>query len=540
MHSPALALAWQLWGRHRLGLAVVAAALLTCATLSHALPADTWDRTHAALCTMQFVFALLYVAAAFAFGFECQLEAKESGFPARMFTLPVRTGVLVGWPMLQGMAAVALLWAAWAYFVLRPSGIEAPLAMTALLAAAFVAVLQALLWSPFGLPWVRVLVAVLVLPTLLLSPLFAPTLGATETGLLYLFAALVPAAFVVAFTGVARARRGENPDWQARPASSLLGAARPDERPCRPFSSPQRAQFWFEWRRHFLTFPVVVGCFLLLHLAMILWVEQRPENRIRLGLNFLFFPTLLAPFLGCFLGRAGASAGNPYPLSSFTATRPVSAGTLVAAKLKVAALGTLAAWALVLVAASVWARAAGIDERLPAWWSHLVQEHGAWKVGAALLLILVGLFLITWKLLVDSLFLGLAGRPWIFRGALMAYGLGPTLALTQAVRWMDRAEFGDSVWDALTGWAAGAVLLKLLAAAAVLAALVRQGLVGARPLAKGLACWLLLAGGLFVLARTVVPAGSVPTSLIACGVVLALPLARLAAAPLALAWNRHR
>lgn len=540
MRSPALALAWQLWGRHRRGLAVVAAALLVCAALAHALPADTWDRTNAALPSMQFVFALLYVAAAFAFGFECQLEAKESGFPARMFTLPVRTGVLVGWPMLQGMAAVALLWAAWAYFVLRPSGIEAPLAMTALLAAAFVAVLEALLWSPFGLPWVRVLAAVLLLPTLLLSPLFGPALGATETGLLWLFAALVPAAFVVAFAGVARARRGDNPDWQARSITPLPRAARFDVRPQRPFPSPQRAQFWFERRRHFLTFPVAVGCFLLLHLAMILWVEQRPENRIKLGLNFLFCPPLLAPFLGCFLGRAGASAGNPYPLSSFTATRPVSAGTLVAAKLKVAALGTLAAWALVLVAALVWARAAGIDERLPAWWSHLVREHGAWKVGAAVLLAVIGLYLITWKLLVDSLFLGLAGRPWIFRGALLAYGLGPTFALTQAVRWMDRAQFSATLWDTLSWWAAGAVLLKLLAAGVVLHALLRSGLVEARTLTKLLGVWLLLAGGLFALASAVVPAGAIPASLIARGVVLALPLARLAAAPLAMAWNRHR
>jgi hypothetical protein len=539
MRSPALALAWQLWGRHRRGLAVVMAILLVFAVLQRALPAGALEMEHAALCSMQFVFALLYVAAAFAYGFECQLEARESGFPARMFTLPVRTGVLVGWPMLQGAAAVALLWAAWVHFVLRPSGIETPLGMTALLAAAFVAVLQALLWSPFGLPWVRVLVAVLALPTLLLSPLFGPALGATETGLLCLFAALIPAAFVVAFAGVARARRGENPQWQGL-SGPLAGAARPDARPRRPFPSPQRAQFWFEWRRHGLTFPVVVGCFLVLHLAMILWVEQRPENRVRLGLNFLFFPTLLAPFLGCFLGRPGPSAGNPYPLSSFTATRPVSVATLVAAKVKVAALGTLAAWALVLAAASVWLRAAGIDERVPAWWNQLVQEQGAWKVWATVLLALVGLYLITWKLLVDSLFLGLAGRAWIFRGALVAYGLGPTLALTQAVRWMDRAEFGDSVWDALTGWAVGAVLLKLLAAGAVLQALVRRGLVEARMLAKLVGVWLLLAGGLFALAYAVVPAGAVPVSLIVCGVVLSLPLARLAAAPLALAWNRHR
>lgn len=157
-----------------------------------------------------------------------------------------------------------------------------------------------------------------------------------------------------------------------------------------------------------------------------------------------------------------------------------------------------------------------------------------------MLLAVIGLYLITWKLLVDSLFLGLAGRPWIFRGALLAYGLGPTFALTQAVRWMDRAQFSATLWDTLSWWAAGAVLLKLLAAGVVLHALLRSGLVEARTLTKLLGVWLLLAGGLFALASAVVPAGAIPASLIARGVVLALPLARLAAAPLAMAWNRHR
>jgi hypothetical protein len=84
------------------------------------------------------------------------------------------------------------------------------------------------------------------------------------------------------------------------------------------------------------------------------------------------------------------------------------------------------------------------------------------------------------------------------------------------------------------------VLLKLTAAAVVLRALVRRGLLEARTLAKLLGLWLLLVGGLFALAYLVIPAGAVPAVLLACGVVLSLPLARVAAAPLALAWNRHR
>src|SRR5438128_1328140 len=133
MRSPTLAIAWQLWGRHRRGLAVVVLFLLGFSLLFQALPAEALEKTTAFLWTMQFCFALIYVAAAFAYGFDCRMEVRESGFPARTFTLPVRTSVLVGWTMLQGMAAVTLLWLAWAHFVLRPFEIEVPLGLTALL-----------------------------------------------------------------------------------------------------------------------------------------------------------------------------------------------------------------------------------------------------------------------------------------------------------------------------------------------------------------------------------------------------------------------
>ena len=54
-----------------------------------------------------------------------------------------------------------------------------------------------------------------------------------------------------------------------------------------------------------------------------------------------------------------------------------------------------------------------------------------------------------------------------------------------------------------------------------------------------LGLWLVVAGGLVVLLSWLVP-GDISVYAIALGVVLFLPLARLAAAPLALAWNRHR
>jgi hypothetical protein len=100
-------------------------------------------------------------------------------------------------------------------------------------------------------------------------------------------------------------------------------------------------------------------------------------------------------------------------------------------------------------------------------------------------------------------------------------------------------------------WLAGiAVVVKAVAAAASLYALQRHGLVERRVLAKLAIGWLLLAlvlfGLLIVFVRDAglailpLPHGLLSAPSIAALVILFLPLTRLALAPLALAWNRHR
>ena len=100
MHSPAAALASDFWRRHRWGLAAVAGVVLAFAAVRAAYP---FERTTAMVHSIWFVIGLCYAVGVFAYGFEARLEGAESGFPARLFLLPVRTSVLVGWPMLQGV-----------------------------------------------------------------------------------------------------------------------------------------------------------------------------------------------------------------------------------------------------------------------------------------------------------------------------------------------------------------------------------------------------------------------------------------------------
>jgi hypothetical protein len=89
-------------------------------------------------------------------------------------------------------------------------------------------------------------------------------------------------------------------------------------------------------------------------------------------------------------------------------------------------------------------------------------------------------------------------------------------------------------------WAAGvAVALKFLLAAWALSTLHRRGELSDAAVARFVGLWLLTAAGLFALLAWLAPPGVVPLSGLALGVVLFVPLARLAAAPLALAWNRR-
>ena len=84
------------------------------------------------------------------------------------------------------------------------------------------------------------------------------------------------------------------------------------------------------------------------------------------------------------------------------------------------------------------------------------------------------------------------------------------------------------------------VACRMLMAAWLLRQMLRRGLSNAATLWRWLASWLLIAAVLFGLLAFAVPADLVPVHYLLLGVLIALPMVRLAATPLALAWNRHR
>jgi ferric-dicitrate binding protein FerR (iron transport regulator) len=94
--------------------------------------------------------------------------------------------------------------------------------------------------------------------------------------------------------------------------------------------------------------------------------------------------------------------------------------------------------------------------------------------------------------------------------------------------------------DVLPWLTAGVAALKGVAALCSLRALNHRGILPQRVFWGALAAWIVFAAGLFGVLCWLLPGGQTFVWAIVLGIVLLLPLTRLALAPLALDWNRHR
>ena len=118
MRSPAAAIAWEFRRRHRWGLIAVAGYLLALGAIRLLIldPGRGIDfedaQSFALVVVVPLTSTFMYFLAVFSFGLSGDLAARQSMYPARMFTLPVTTAALAGWPMLYGTAAMAILWLA--------------------------------------------------------------------------------------------------------------------------------------------------------------------------------------------------------------------------------------------------------------------------------------------------------------------------------------------------------------------------------------------------------------------------------------------
>ena len=558
--SPGLAFGWHVWTRHRLGLTLCAGYWLLVVIGANVLPLASFPRAlPPSLFAVPCVGAFSYLVCIFSFSRETPLETRASGFPTRLLTLPLPTRSLVAWPMLWGTSILASAWLTLTWSVLRIAGDDLGILIwwPALLLAVVLAWLQAIVWSPFPLPWLRAILAAPLVGAPVIVPhilLIAFNIG--EGLAAALLAVQLPAAYLIAVRGVSRARRGDMacwtwPGWRAW--LRWISATTVN----RPFLSPARAQLWFEWRRCGLTFPLMTAVWAIFWVPMIPITVQFIEDAAQGGLalvppillheigshwlvvgSLLFFLPLLAAATGLELGKL-PGRDRTRVLSSFLATRPVSEGFLVRAKFEAAALSALAGWGVAVAGLLLWFALGGRGADMAEQFEAIRQRHATVSFWTTLTLLVGGSVVLTWLQMIEMIWVGLVGRTWQVVSGVVGFGI--LVGLIVFGEWLAKS---PQYWQTFTGllpWLAGVVVvLKSQTAAWSLSRLKRDARIPSRVLIGVLAAWGTLAIGLLVVLRWLMPGDVVPFAGLVIGITLLLPLSRLALAPLALAWNRHR
>jgi len=539
MRTPAAAFRFEFAWRHRWVILGVPIYLLALAVIKPFVigpgpigPGDGF----AAFAVVPFTIAFFYLIAVFSFGTNGDVAGRPSIYPARYFTLPIQTAELARWPMVYGSVAMMLLWIV-ASSVARPFlELQLPWLWPGFMAAAVLAWIQVFTWMPYGLRGLRVVAATAVLIGLDAVVFTAIELQWPELWLIAFLAPQLPLAYVAACRAVARARRGEVPDWS--PFTRTHSAAR--GRNVRPFQSAQGAQFWFEWRRHGWSLPAMVALVLPFQLLLLFIGGYGSQSFVVKVLLFvLLTPIQMAAFAATTISKANPFAREAYGLAPFLATRPLTSAELIAAKLKMAGLSTIVTWLLVLIVAPIGFAWSGADV-VPMDGARRTLEHvGGPRFAVLLLMILTALVGATWLTLVQTLYLGLTGRVGLIKAAgfiVLAALMGGAALLdwisssVPAQRWL---------WDHWPSLLAVLVALKTVVAIWSVLRLHDRRLVSDRALVGGAAAWTIAVLTLYAIIVWWFDTPLFPAYKLALVAILAVPLARLAAAPLALSANRH-
>lgn len=479
------------------------------------------------------------------FGFVCWgplvMALASRGFLRRQYTLPVGTGSLVGWTLANGSLAVAIAYWLVAMGFNTLFDAEWPFWGPAWWAVMVYAIVQATVWSVAGGRSVLVIAIVyLGLLTVFTGPpnlnarlvpaasdtgatLIWPTMSAAE---LAASLAVLAGFYLAAVYVVGRGRRGDawtlawlSPAWWAeRVGDREFAAAAPSEFTLRIFRSPRAAQFWMEWRstgRYVVLYVAAAVAVLWVFAALNRFDRRSVSEAVGVVQGMLI---LISPLVGVYLGHRS----ERFDMKPFLATRPLGDGDLAMVVLGHAGVAWAAGaivWLIGVAATVVMLDGVPHFAKPPAW-------HDVASVLLTIAPMLAGFVALVWTVV----------------------GLGASLAMARS-------------WFVPVAGIGTVALLFIVVAAQ-----------GAPPLAASAATILLAAGCLggtvaaFVVARqrelisrrTVLGASAVYVLLLACFILAlgegimtiealprivgfcAAPLAPLAAAPLALAWNRHR
>lgn len=557
MHSPALALAWEIWRKNRTGHLVVMALIPASVAIFKGLslwfpevralpgsPSPAWG-----LLLFPMLGSLVWMFNVFTHA-EGDLKRGFSGIPVRMFTLPVRTGFIVGCLAIYGTAAILATYFVWMIVIKGTAGFSLPLGWPAVSLVASMICFQAAVWGLASFPWIRIFVICAgALGMIVLNAILA------EAGVRHLdrehvltavMLSVVPVAAVAAWFGVKSERRGGWSPWGwVRSLWSAFANALPRRK--RPFRTAHEAQFWFEWRWR--------GYFVSLALAFSI------AGAACICIPFASITDSGFPVAGVvgivilplwFCGVSGIGlAKTDYWLSEvamqpFHASRPLSDGELFVTKLKVATGIVLLGWGLGSLLVLV--LAFGLWERWKEMWQidDYVRQLLYWlpanPVLAAfvVLLAIMAFLLAAWKCITDSLCLGLTGdRRKIMKHSYI--GIAVFVTIVTGGSWLYRnPDYLEKAQFVLLGLISVVFLLKSIDNVRSVAAVLRRRLLPSSTLRLLVGLWFLTAVTFTGFAALLWLRSPVPKPLLLLTLVWLWPAGELFRCVTNLAANRHR
>jgi hypothetical protein len=568
MNSPAAALTWEIWRKHRNRLLAIAISILCfalfyprlCAVIGLQLEgpnsldlfASTFS-THikqtspllgAAEVLLMIllllsplgcmVTSLLYIVWIFTFA-EGDLQ-KGFSFPARLFRLPLSTRFLSGGLMLAGAASITLVFLGWTQLVHQPP-IDVFLGYPNLLVwLTLLTLTQASVWALDGFPISRLvfLSASVFFLGFLAGPSIAEHAFLAQNRTLILLS-LFTAGGIIAPLGLKKIRHGNWQRFRWPAFLTFLFATRPitlnaSAAPAKnPFPSPALAQLWFEWRRQgrkmFFAIAALSGTGLLIMTIMSLVNGGLSDGDIGSLLMYL----LAVPILVHFAFGVGPERNLP----QFIAIRPITAGEMVFAKLKAAALSASFSWLLTAAMLAIVPLLGDVRSVIEP--PDFIQPTLLLRFSPVLLLAAIAL---TWRFVAVNLCFGAGADSWVSRvPVVLPYvamlGLGIISLLAREPR---RSQFLLNILPIALG---ALLVVKLALAAWSFRACLKKNLLECGTMLKFLLLWGVLAIA-FVLSGLALFHNQPWVLSAVLGILLLLPLARIALAPVATSMLRHR
>ncbi len=430
-------LAWSIWQRNSRWLILIAGYFVFYGLVIVRLNGTDNHPTLFAVASVFLIFCYLALTGIFMYQ-DTDVGVRGSAYPTHMFTLPLRTYQLVFVPMLTGTvvflsSGLAITKLIHGYYP------DFPVFWPVMLVTATLAMLQALFWYPLGVPYSKLVLTLIGLPTLVYYVCMPLADKVSELIVCEYLGLVILSCYAIAYHGVAMARQGKIQLFSLKP--KITPARIHKQSKWLKFSSPAAAQRWYEWRQQGLILPCLV-----LFCCSIFSVEMFRERGYvgpvtaqgpnKDGLYPMVWPMIsayapllvflvpvIALIVGCGARRTDIKHSDRTFLLFFGA-RPMSDGGLVAQKLWMALKSSLVAWGIILVQfmamlpirAAVWdAKTQVIVDQDTTIFRMLVSYLNPQFIALTLSFIFV-VILLTWRNFIIGFWTELSGKTWLRYG----------------------------------------------------------------------------------------------------------------------------